>query len=191
MSLSTFPVLAYHGCDEATADAIINGRMTFDPSTNEYDWLGEGTYFWVGSYSRALDWAHFKKTQGKVTTPSVICALVELRFCLNLTDLGITSLLSASYTDLKAKLDVLGKNVPENSPKQRFGIPLYRNRDCAVIQNLHRTRESRGETPYDTVIGAFEEGPPAFEGAAVRERSHIQLAVRSHTCIRATVRTNR
>jgi hypothetical protein len=31
---------------------------------------------------------------------------------------------------------------------------------------------------YDTVRGAFEEGPAAFPGAAMRQESHVQIAVR-------------
>ena len=188
MPLSMSPVLAYHGCDVAVAEDIINGRKTFNISTNEYDWLGAGTYFWIGSHRRAMDWAQYQQSRGRVKTPAVICALIDLGYCLNLTDLGATTALQESFSDLGTKLGILKEPMPKNSAKLRFGIPLFRQLDCAVIENLHKKRKDDGDSPYDTVLGAFEEGNAAFEGAAIRERSHLQLAVRAHSCIRATFR---
>lgn len=82
MTMSTFPVLAYHGCDAAIADDIINGRRRIDASRNEYDWLGAGIYFWIGSYNRALDWAKWKQGRGEVeiqvsSAPLSILAIVS------------------------------------------------------------------------------------------------------------------
>lgn len=94
--------------------------------------------------------------------------------------------LAGSYLDLKAKLGVLGKTVPTNTGEREPGIPLYRTRDCAVLEHLHAARAKLDMRPYDTVVGAFDEGSAAFEGAAIRQRSHIQLAVRNRACILAT-----
>lgn len=38
-------VIAYHGCDVETAERLLSGEP-FKPSQNDYDWLGEGIYFW-------------------------------------------------------------------------------------------------------------------------------------------------
>lgn len=183
MSIATSSVLGYHGCDQRVADEIIRKITPFRHSTNSYDWLGDGAYFWLGSYHRALDWANFKQSRGEITTPAVLCAEISLGHCLNLTDFGVSRELSTSYDDLAVQFASIGTALPQNGGPRPFGIPLFRNLDCAVIQFLHHQRAQRGEQPYDTVIGAFEEGAPAFAGASIRERSHIQLAVRTPACI--------
>jgi hypothetical protein len=38
-------VLAYHGCDLAVGERLLDGDA-FKPSNNDYDWLGPGIYFW-------------------------------------------------------------------------------------------------------------------------------------------------
>jgi hypothetical protein len=40
-------ILGYHGCDKAVGDAIVSGAKAFQPSDNDYDWLGGGAYFWA------------------------------------------------------------------------------------------------------------------------------------------------
>lgn len=39
-------VIGYHGCDAATADVVLSGNYSLQPSDNDYDWLGKGIYFW-------------------------------------------------------------------------------------------------------------------------------------------------
>ena len=53
-------VLGYHGCQKEFAGGVRSGQITFaqwKPSQNQYDWLGEGIYFWEGSRTRAEQWA--------------------------------------------------------------------------------------------------------------------------------------
>ncbi len=50
-------IFGYHGCDRAVADPVLTGRQQLGPSSNEYDWLGSGIYFWEHGPSRALEWA--------------------------------------------------------------------------------------------------------------------------------------
>jgi hypothetical protein len=42
--------------------------------------------------------------------------------------------------------------------------------------------EVSGKT-YQTVRGVFQEGAPAFSGAGIKLKSHIQIAVRTPTAI--------
>ena len=49
-------VIAYHGCDADIADRLIAGEP-FRRSRNDYDWLGEGIYFWEFGQHRALQFA--------------------------------------------------------------------------------------------------------------------------------------
>lgn len=40
-------ILGFHGCDQTVRDEIVSmeGGMLL-PSSNNYDWLGHGVYFW-------------------------------------------------------------------------------------------------------------------------------------------------
>ena len=41
-------VLAYHGCDVTVRDGLVRGELTPRISSNAYDWLGDGLYFFEG-----------------------------------------------------------------------------------------------------------------------------------------------
>ncbi len=60
---------------------------------------------------------------------------------------------------------------------------LIRRLDCAVINMTCRIMEEDG-CPVDTVKGMFTEGGPAFDGGAIMEHTHTQVAVRNPACIR-------
>ena len=42
------PLVLFHGCDKDVSEAVLSGQATLQPSENDYDWLGNGIYFWVG-----------------------------------------------------------------------------------------------------------------------------------------------
>ena len=42
-------VIGFHGCDRSVVETVI--------STNDYDWLGSGIYFWENNEERAWQWA--------------------------------------------------------------------------------------------------------------------------------------
>ncbi len=56
-----FWIIGFHGCDEETAKLAISGKEHLMKSTNEYDWLGHGIYFWENSPYRAYEWACYIK----------------------------------------------------------------------------------------------------------------------------------
>jgi hypothetical protein len=67
-------VLGFHSCDKKTGLKIINGEEHLKPSTNDYDWLGHGIYFWEQNPSRALQYAEEVKSgkqraKGLIKTP--------------------------------------------------------------------------------------------------------------------------
>ena len=76
-------VLGYHGCDQAIINDVLTGKHDLRASRNDYDWLGNGIYFWEDSYQRAFQWALQSK---RVTHPGVIGAVINLGHCLNLLD---------------------------------------------------------------------------------------------------------
>jgi hypothetical protein len=58
-------VIAYHGCDAKVAKRILAGEP-FKKSQNDYDWLGEGIYFWEYGADRATKFAEDQKKRGKL-----------------------------------------------------------------------------------------------------------------------------
>jgi hypothetical protein len=168
-------ILGYHGCDANIGEKVLAGKSRLEPSDNDYDWLGNGIYFWANSPDRAWDWAKNRPGLKKLQEPFVIGALIYPGLCLNLTDYGVIEQLRIAYRSLLASYGP--QEMPRNT-LMKDGVTLLRRRDCAVIEMLHRIRKQRNQDPYDSVIAAFEEGKPAFEGAGFREKSHIQLAVR-------------
>jgi len=51
-------VVGFHGCDQSIANKIIEGKDDLIASTNDYDWLGHGIYFWENNELRALQYAN-------------------------------------------------------------------------------------------------------------------------------------
>ena len=74
-------VTGYHGCDRDVAERLLDGKP-FHKSTNDYDWLGSGVYFWEYAPFRAHDWARQRYGARGV----VIGAEINLGDCLNLLD---------------------------------------------------------------------------------------------------------
>lgn len=100
-----FPVLGYHGCDLSVARKVAVGDDQLLPSHNEYDWLGSGLYFRADSPARALRWAREEagRNSGKVQTPAVLGAIIDLGNCLNLIDtehLDLVKAANKSYVEL-------------------------------------------------------------------------------------------
>ncbi len=172
-------VIAYHGCDTATAEEILAGG-TFKKSQNNYDWLGEGIYFWEFGADRAVQFAEFQKGMGKVKTPAVVGAILQLGECFDLMDTRFTRDLAKAYAAFK-KVKALAK---EPLPKNKGKTPdkKLRHRDCAVL-NFYLTALAEEGLRYDTVRCAFVEGGPAFPGSGIRSESHIQIAVRNPACV--------
>lgn len=173
-------IIGYHGCDRATAESLLCGRIDrLAQSMNKWDWLGPGTYFWVDSPQRAIEWAKSRARLpgSKITTPYAVGALIHAGRCLNLTDYGATEEIKLAYEYLKKMSETSGSPLPKNDRDDNFGTPVRRYLDCAVLQTVHQLRKRDNQSPYDTVMGVFEEGGPLFDGSAIRERTHIQIAV--------------
>lgn len=183
--------LGFHGCDAALAERIFAGKAHLKRSKNDFDWLGEGIYFWENSPARALQYAQELKDRPRssgprIKTPAVIGAVIELGYCLNLLDAEFLALLAESYNDLEALHERIGIPLPRN--KRVDGDLLLRPLDCAVINALHQTRESLGLRPFDTVRAAFAEGGAVYPGSGVSAKHHIQLCVRRRSCIKGYFR---
>lgn len=173
-------VIAYHGCDARTARRLLAGDASFRTSRNAYDWLGEGVYFWEYGQDRARRFAAQQVKRGRVRTPAVVGAVIQLGACFDLMDTRYTSELADAYATFRERY----RRAKLLLPKNAGGTPdkLLRQRDCAVL-NWYFDRLSEAGQAYDSVRCAFAEGAAAFPGSGIRQYSHIQLAVRNPACI--------
>lgn len=165
-------VVGYHGCSEQTAGAILAGQP-FHLSANEWDWLGEGVYFWENAPTRAQDWAR----QRFGAEAAVLEARIRLGRCLNLLDTKHFADIVRVYYTIVAELSAQGLPVPENKPDGR------RYLDQRVLNLYCRIHGDITQRPYQTVRGCFPEGEPIFPGSGILSKTHVQVAVRDSRCI--------
>ncbi len=174
--VSRSPILGYHGCDRDTALKIVAGQEQQIPSRNEYDWLGGGLYFWEDSFSRAMRWAQNDRS-GKIKTPAVLGAIIDLGNCLNLIDTEHLGLVKTAYNVYREICTASGLQPLENKGKGRDF--RARHLDRIVIETLHNLRKEKNEQPFDTVRAFFVEGEPLYANAGLRSLDHIQICVRN------------
>lgn len=184
-------MLGFYGCDEEVGESILSGNEDLIFRDNDYDWLGNGAYFWEQNPKRALEFAceikkYKRKDKKPIKTPFVIGAIINLGKCLNLME-------SDSLKEVKEAYDILctiQETIPENKRlgKSQSKDLIYRYRDCAVMKVLHALRDAKEKPKYDTVRAAFIEGDPLYEGAGFNEKNHIQICVVQPTCIKGFFR---
>jgi hypothetical protein len=180
---STF-ILGYHGCDRKIGERLLRGEP-FKPSTNEYDWLGPGIYFWEANPLRGLEFAReaAQRKDSRIEKPFVIGAVIELGLCLDLTTSGGIEWVRDAYIKLVEVFRAADLALPENRVSG-----LRRNLDCAVIRQLHQAIRDKGLDPIDTAKGVFTEGGPIYAGAGFNEKTHVQIAVCNPACIKGVFR---
>lgn len=174
-------VLGFHGCRKEVYEKVLYSDQPLTPSTNKYDWLGNGIYFWENSYERALEWAntHYGPGEG-----SVIGAVISLGRCLDLTDYASVPILKEGYAMLLQLMTSAGKEMPQNKHGRSKTDLLLRNLDCAVIEQIHAFYREKDLPAYDSVRGIFTEGEETYEGAAFQEKTHTQLCIVNPNCIK-------
>ena len=152
-------IVGYHGCTERFARRLLTKKQPireWQPSANEWDWLGHGIYFWEHAPARALRSAQ-ERYRTRRERPAVLGAYIHLGRCFDLLDESITALLAESYQRLAQSLAAKGLPLPRNRGRDW----KRRDLDCAVINAcIAHLKRFGGE--YDTVRGAFLEGAPVF-----------------------------
>jgi len=178
-------IIGYHGCDQAVRDQLISDNTAFKKSENGYDWLGHGMYFWANDPERALEFARFKKDHPQkgrsiIETPSVVGAVIDLGYCLDLLNSSSLKLLKIAYQALNENI---GNNkdevLPVNKPLKDGHDLIFRYLDCAVIETLHNYRLQNNISPFDSVRSVFLEGNDLYENAGFKEKNHIQICIRN------------
>ncbi|WP_026432934.1 hypothetical protein [Paracidovorax oryzae] len=199
-------VLAYHGCDITTRDGFVRGQIKPKISKNQYDWLGDGLYFFESDWGRALKLAQTSHlhpsrllTKKPIATPAVVGAVLDVDRWFDLTtQAGIGDFTKAAKAIGKASAE-RGTTSPENQP----AFPgdqdlLHRGFDRAACEMVHTFRAAAHDealiaqdthaivasAPYQASRGAFEQGGVVSEGSSICADTHIQIAVRDLACIK-------
>ncbi len=177
-------IFGFHGCDIKTAKKVINLHEPLKRSENDYDWLGNGMYFWENSPARALEFAKNLVQKGKVNQPCVLGAVIQLGNCLDLLDYQKLQVVKAGYKILEFSYNNQQKPIPQNRKVGGSNDFLLRKLDCAVIEGIHSYRNDNNYTPFDSVRGVFLEGQELYPNAGFREKDHIQICIRNPNCIK-------
>ena len=170
-----FQITGFHSCDKEIGLDILNGKYGLKQSENQWDWLGGGAYFWEQNPDRALEYAidcaeGNQKFSGKIKTPFVIGAIIELGNCLNLLEPNSIGILKKAYDGLKETIEQSGSNMPTNKGANRA-------LDCAVIQYVHQTNKNLDLAAYDSIRSAFLEGKEVYPHSNFTDRLHIEICV--------------
>jgi hypothetical protein len=174
MALFTFPagfapphpsIEGFHGTFADRARVIV-AEQRMIASSNPWDWLGNGIYFWESYEERAWNWAELQARPGDEL--GVVRATIQFGTCLDLDSHLFDGMLQQAFSELQAQCAKTCQPLPEN----RHG---NRARDCAVTNILCENLER----PIDTVRGTFLEGREPYPGAGHRTASHQQVCVRN------------
>jgi hypothetical protein len=154
-------------------------------------------YFWENNYSRAFQWAEDKMKRGAIKIPAVIGGILYLGYCCDFLDAKYIQMLKDSYKTMAVAYKAAGKDMPQNKdlPHDKHKDKIFRELDCATIEYMHSKilhkakieMKEKGITEskvFDSTRGVFIEGGPAFEGAGLFEKSHIQNCIRNPNCIK-------
>jgi hypothetical protein len=92
---------------------------------------------------------------------------------------------------------ILNKELPQNKDlsHDKYKDKIFRQLDCTLIEYMHQEildqiTEEKKTTGYselklfDSARGVFTEGGPAYPGAGILEKSHIQICIRNSNCIK-------
>ncbi|MBR1505062.1 MAG: hypothetical protein IJ614_03020 [Prevotella sp.] len=178
--------IGFHGCDQSVVDKVIAGKENLLASTNDYDWLGNGIYFWENNEERALEWAveMSRRNNSTIKRPAVIGAIIDLGYCFDLTDTAYLRELKKTYDAAYNFSQLSGIPLPKNKPLGNSTDLLLRKLDCYVIQMTHKFNREANKRAYDSVRGVFWEGKPLYPNAGFAEKNHIQICVCNPNCIK-------
>lgn len=177
-------LIGFHGCEQSVRDSIVSGSSMLKASQNGYDWLGIGFYFWENNYERALEFARHPPGKKKYKKPSVLGAVIDLQYCLDLLDTKYLRLIKDSYHNIVSSANTAEQEIPQNKTIKGSKDRLLRELDCAVIENLHTMQRSIQLAPFDSVRGVFVEGEELYPGAGFHEKNHVQICIRNPNCIK-------
>ena len=166
---NTIRAHGYHGTTTEAAASIL--QEGFRVSRNEYDWLGDGIYFFQDAPARAWEWA--RTHHG--SDAAVIGSSIRVEDCMDLLDIRWSQVITEAHDSFIAQL----KQANQPLPIQRPGVHRL---DRAVINYTVGNLAEQG-VKIRVIRAAFSEGDPVFPESAIFDRSHVQIAVRDITLI--------
>ena len=161
--------IGFHGTSVERAERIlVHG---FQISRNDYDWLGDGAYFFQDGKARAREWAreHFGDEA------AVVGAEIDLDGCIDLLDIAWERVLTNAHARYLEHLARAGAPLPLQT---RGAHRLDRH-----VLNYLAGRMAEDGITVRSVRPAFAEGQPLYPGSALLSRSHVQIAVRDQSVI--------
>jgi len=187
-------LIVYHGCDVTTRDDLVSGRLKhLDHSSNKYDWLGPGAYFFEGDFERALLFAeaahHNPKkryTAKPIATPAVVGAILQVQNWLDMTTQAGIKDFSSAYEVFAAGRSAENKPIPKNSPASETDADvIYRALDNAVFTWLHNARAAQEPPlpPFQAVRAAFQQGEKVAPTSGFHANTHVQISLRDNNCV--------
>ena len=165
-------VRGYHGTSRLAAEQILGEG--FRISRMDYDWLGDGAYFFQEGPRRARDWAIRRHANDGV----VLVAVIEIVDCVDLLDPEWASTVHAAYDGFLAARLANGAMLP----RQTSGA---RRLDREVINYLVEQILVPGGMRVRSVRSSCREGDPVFPGSALFDLDHIQIAVRDLSVVKS------
>lgn len=165
-------VTGYHGTKKECVETIL--KDGFLSSHNEYDWLGDGVYFFQDAPKRARSWG--QKFFGE--SCAVIGAEISTEDCMDLLDVEWSNFLADVY-------DVyLEKHKAENLPLPLQSSGAHRL-DREVLNFACSALQAKGIV-IKSIRAAFLEGNPIYPNSALYSMSHVQISVRELDVIKQT-----
>lgn len=172
----TIRVYGYHGTSADAAAAII--QRGFNISSNDYDWLGTGVYFFQDAPLRAWEWAN----QQHPTNPAVIRSVISLEDSIDLLDIKWFPVINEAYSVFVNEYRITNRPLPQQNPERSKAHRL----DCAFFNYIVEQILNPQAEPIRVIRGVFVEGERIFPNSAVFNRAHVQIAVRDSTLIEET-----
>jgi len=177
-----FQITGFHSCDREVGLSVLNGKDIIKSSSNDWDWLGEGIYFWEQNPVRALEYAEesaigLQHNKTRIRNPFVIGAIIELGNCLNLIEPTSLQIVKQAYNSLKEAHNKSGEPMKLNDGAKR-------ELDCAVIKYIHEIRHRAGDPEFETIRSPFHEADLLYDNANFSARLHIEICVRKHDLIK-------
>lgn len=173
--------IGFHGCEKDVAIDVLLNRRNLTASSNKYDWLGGGIYFWENDPFRALE---FAKNVKLCDNPCVIGAVLNLGYCLDLsTKKGLENVRLAWDNIVKPIYDKGDLKPYKAGRKGETGELMLRFLDCYVLEALHEYNRDNDYEEFDTVRAPFWEGQELYPTAGFFNKNHIQICVRNAACI--------
>jgi len=165
-------VIGYHGCERKFGENILLRKDDIHKSSQTYNWLGSGVYFWEDDPRRAWEWATNRRSSdgNKIQDPFVIGAIINLGRCLDLSTRNGLEITKNAYELLTAAIPE--SNLPKNKPAGKSDpYRMLRFLDCVVIDSVSKLFH------LDTVRSPFLEGNELYPSSGFCDKSHIQIAV--------------